>query len=81
MVLINWVKLAESVALDRSIVGISADSSQFNSFLLDEEDEELQPQAVKANAAVKMLPAAKKVLVFFMLSSLKSLHYQTLIVV
>ena len=63
MVLINWVKLALSVAFDRSMVGISADSSQFSSFLL--EVDELPPQAVNARAASTTLPAAKN-LAFFM---------------
>lgn len=69
MVLEIWLKEVASVALDKSIVGISDATVQFKAFLVDLEDEELEPQAASIKADnVTAAPAPKNLETFIVLS-------------
>lgn len=69
MVLEIWLKEVASVALDKSMVGISDATVQFKAFLVDLEDEELDPQAASIKADnVTAAPAPKNLETFIVLS-------------
>lgn len=69
MVLEIWLTEAASVALDKSMVGISDATVQFKAFLVDLEDEELEPQAASIKADnVTAAPAPKNLETFIVLS-------------
>lgn len=70
MVLEIWLKEVASVALDKSMVGISDATVQFKVFLVvDLEDEELEPQAASIKADnVTATPAPKNLETFIVLS-------------
>ncbi|KRK23723.1 hypothetical protein FD23_GL000944 [Lactobacillus delbrueckii subsp. delbrueckii DSM 20074 = JCM 1012] len=63
------MKEVASVALDKSMVGISDATVQFKVFLVDLEDEELEPQAASIKADnVTAAPAPKNLETFIVLS-------------
>lgn len=70
MVLEIWLKEVASVALDKSMVGISDATVQFKVFLVvDLEDGELEPQAASIKADnVTAAPAPKNLETFIVLS-------------
>jgi hypothetical protein len=71
MVLEIWLKEAASVAFERSIVGISAESIQVKVFLrLDEEELLLLPQAASNAAEARTVAPRLKVLDNFIFFSL-----------
>lgn len=71
MVLDSWLNEVASVALDKSMVGISEATIQFKVFFDDEDlDDEEPPQAAKRAADAKTVAPTLKALVNFIIDFL-----------